>query len=36
MKYYQYCKRVKIFLYQLYTNLVYAPPTYKRVKNYEL
>ena len=26
----------KIFWYQLYTNLAYVPPTYKRVKNYEL
>ena len=36
MKYYQYCKRVKKNLYNLYTNLVYVTPTYKRVKNYEL
>ena len=25
----------KIFLYQVYTNLGYVPPTYRRVKNYE-
>ena len=36
MKYYQYCKHMKTNLYQFYTNLVYVPPTYKRVKDYEL
>ena len=36
MIYYQYCNHVKIFWYQLYTNLAYVPPMYKRVKNYEL
>ena len=32
---YQYCNHVKIFLYQVYTNIAYVPPTYRRVKNYE-
>ena len=26
----------KIYLYQVYTNLAYASPTYRRVKNYEV
>ena len=36
MKYYQYYNHVKKNWYQLYTNLAYVPPTYKRAKNYEL
>ena len=32
MKYYQYCNRVKKIWYQLYTNLAYVSPTYRRVK----
>ena len=36
MIYYKYCNHVKNILEKLYTNLAYEPPTYKRVKNYEL
>ena len=31
-KCYQYCNHAEIFLYQVYTNLAYVPPTYRRVK----
>ena len=36
MKYYQYCNHAEIFLYQMYTNLEYVPPTYRRVKKLRL
>ena len=32
MKYYQYCNHKENFLYQVYTNLEYVPPTYRRIK----
>ena len=28
----QYCNYVEMFLHQMYTNLAYVPPTYRRVK----
>ena len=32
MKYYQYCNHAENILYQIYTNLAYEPPMYRRVK----